>query len=494
MHEAISFGLIVLGIAVTGMLAVLSSRLSDLLRVPAPAIFLVCAAVAAHLSDGLHRLPHQTVERTVSVALIVILFDGGLHIGRGRISAALVPVLSVGVLGTFLTAAAVAVLTHLVIGAGWWASALVGTAVAPTDPAMVFSVLGKREILGRSGTVLEGESGANDPVGIALMVALVAAGEISTSALASTAVTFLLQMAVGAVAGVLGGQALLWSMRRIALPSEGLYPLRVFAGAGIVFGLATVAHGSGFLAVFVAGLLIGDEGAPYKREIERFHAALASLGEIVAFVVLGLTVDLGVLSRLDVWLPGLALAALLALVVRPFLVGLLLVPVAMSRQEKAFVLWAGLKGAVPILLGTLLLGAGVPEAPRLYGIVVVIVVFSVVVQGGLVPPVAAVLHVAMRTVEPEPWALGLRLRDEPRGVRHYRVAPGSVADGATVENLPVSADNVWISVVSRDGALVPVRRSTALHAGDEVIVLADADPALDDLFTRDARDARPATE
>ncbi|HYT27062.1 MAG TPA: cation:proton antiporter, partial [Actinomycetota bacterium] len=261
-------------------------------------------------------------------------------------------------------------------------------------------------------------------------------------------------------------------------PSEALYPLRVLAGALVVYGAATIAHGSGFLAVFVAGILAGDARAPYKGEIERFHAALASLAEIVAFIVLGLTVGLYTLPRSGAWLIGLTLAVLLTVVVRPLLLGLLLLPVRLARGERLFVLWAGLKGAVPVLLGTFVITAGVPDAPRIYSVIVVVVAFSVIVQGGLVPAVATRLGVPMRAIEPEPWSLGVRFRHEPRGLRRHVVAPGSPADGCTIGDLALGED-VWISLVIRDGQLVPVRSSTPLRAGDEVVALADPERAPD---------------
>jgi potassium/hydrogen antiporter len=236
--------------------------------------------------------------------------------------------------------------------------------------------------------------------------------------------------------------------------------------------------------VFIAGILTGDARAPYKGEIERFHAALASLAEIVAFMVLGLTIGLHTLPDAGAWAIGLTLAVLLTVVVRPLLVGLLLLPVRLTRGERLFVLWAGLKGAVPILLGSFLLSAGVPDARRLYAIVVVVVVFSVVVQGGLVPAVAARLGVPMRTVEPEPWSLGVRFRREPRGLRRHVVAAGSPADGRRVGDLDVGED-VWISFVIRDDQLVPVSGSTTLRAGDEILALTDPErgPDLAPIFT-----------
>jgi cell volume regulation protein A len=392
-EDAQGFGLLVLLIAAVGLVALLSDRLSERLHLPTPALFLAVAAIAAQVFPNLAAPPHVTVERLVTLALVIILFDGGMHIGWRRLRAAALPIASAGVVGTFLTTAAVAGFAHVAFGLDWYPALLVGTAVAPTDPAVVFSVLGKRQLAGRSGTILEGESGANDPVGIALMASLIAAGGIDAGAVGEVAVEFALQMLVGGAVGVVGGRALLWFMRRVPLPNEGLYPLRTLAGAMLLFGLATVGHGSGFLAVFVAGILIGDGDAPYKREIRRFHSSLASLGEIVAFVVLGLTVDLEVLSHSDVWVPGLLIALALGLVIRPMVVGLCLLRVELARPERAFVLFAGLKGAVPLLLGSILLTADVTDAPRLYGIVVVVVEFSVVVQGGLVPTLVNLLRI-----------------------------------------------------------------------------------------------------
>src|SRR5439155_13239127 len=285
--------------------------------------------------------------------------------------------------------------------------------------------------------------------------------------LAAVAGGFALQMVVGAAVGVVGAVAMLWWMRRVPLPSGALSRLRVLAMALAIYGLATVAHGSGFLAVFVAGILIGDQRAPYKREIERFHSSLASLAEIVAFVLLGLTVRLRDLPGNGALLIGLALAALLAFVVRPLAVGPLLLPVKLTAGERTLVVWSGLKGAVPILLGAFILSANASRAYFLYQVIFVVVAFSVVVQGGLLPVMAHRLGVTLRTVEPGPWSLGVRLRHEPHGVRRYRVARGSAADGALLADLALGED-AWVSMVIRRGGLVAPGADTALEAGDEV--------------------------
>lgn len=475
MTDAESFAVIVLLAGAVGLVAVLSNRLTEWLRIPSPALVLVGAAVAVKVIPALHAPPRQAVEEVVTVALVCILFDGGMHIGWSRFRSAAAPIAVVGVLGTFLTVAAGALLAHLAFGLAWYAAVLVATAVAPTDPAVVFSVLGRREISGRSGIILEGESGANDPVGIALMASLIAAGGLSAGAFAKVGGEFLLQMGVGAAVGVAGGAALLWFTRRVPLPSEGLYPLRTLACALMLFGAATLAHGSGFLAVFAAGIVLGDARAPYKREIKRFHSALASLAEIVAFVALGLTIDLDVIFRADVWIPGLILGAALAFVIRPVLVGLCLIPARLPANERSFVLFAGLKGAVPILLGTFLFSAHLPGADRLFGIVDVVVVFSVVVQGSLTPAAARLLHVRMRSVDPEPWALGVRLQGEPSGVHRLTIRAGSPADGRTIDELAGFPGDAWVSFVVRDGHLVPITGDSTLQAGDDVLVLADAE-------------------
>ena len=407
MHNAHSFGLVIGAVAVVLGAAVFSNRISGVLRLPAPAIFLVAAAIASDLVPSLGRMSIVTVQQIVTVALVIILFDGGMHIGWARFRANAGAITWIGVAGTALTTGALGLLAHLVFGLSWRDGFLIGTALAPTDPVVVFSVLSGRQVEGRSGILLEGESGANDPVGIALMAALLMAGGGSgLSAVGQGVLEFGLEMVVGALVGFLGGRALLWVVRRTTLPAAPLYSLRVLAGAGVLFGLATLAHGSGFLAVFVAGILLGDEDAPYKVDVERFHATLASLGEITAFVVLGLTVRLGSLGDGHAWQIGLGLAVLLALVVRPVLVGLAIAPISLRRPERIFLLWSGLKGAVPILLATFVLHdqqthGHAANGVRLYDIVVVVVTFSVVVQGGLVPTVARWVGLSLESPEPE---------------------------------------------------------------------------------------------
>jgi potassium/hydrogen antiporter len=472
MSGEIQFGLIVLVIGLATTAAVLSNRLSARLRVPAPAFFLIAAVITAQLWPRAAALPVRSVAFVVTVALAIILFDGGMHIGRRRFRTAAGAIVWIGTAGTLVTAAGTAVAARFVTGMSWHLALLVGTAVAATDPAVVFSVFGRREIAGRTGVLLEGESGANDPVGIALLSALLVAHGSAASVAWHVAAGFAQQMAVGVAVGLGGGLALLAFMRRVPLPSEGLYSPRVLSGVLVIFGAATVARGSGFLAVLVAGILIGDEPAPYKQEIQRFHSSLASLAEIVAFAMLGLTMRLSDLAHASVWADGLALAALLAFVIRPVLVGLVSLPVRLSAQERTFFLWTGLKGAVPILLGMAIADSGTAGAARAYQVIFVIVGFSVIVQGGSVPTLARRLRIPLRSIEPEPWSLGVRFSQEPEGLHRYHVTPGAAADGSTIADLPCG-EGAWVSLVVRNGTLLPVAGATTLQAGDDVLILAD---------------------
>jgi cell volume regulation protein A len=400
MHELTHFGLTVLVVATALAAALLGSKVSARLSVPSAALFLVAAAIASDVFPSL-ELSTRTVERLATLALIVILFDGGASIGWRRFRVAAAPIVSLGILGTFATAGLVTLFAHWALGFSWILAGLVGAAVSPTDPAVMFSVLGDREIGGRTGTILEGESGANDPVGIALMLGMI---ELATHADATFWVVvrvFSEQMAIGLAIGIAGGLAEGQLMRRVSLPSSGLYTVRTLAGAGIVFGLATVAHGSGFLAVFVAGLVVGDVRAPFKSEIELFQDALSTLAEVVVFVALGLTITISAVDA-SRWGQGLALAAFLALVARPLVVGGLLLPVRLRGGERLFVVWGGLKGAVPILLATFALQQHVHDAQRLYEIVFVVVLVSVVIQGASIPFAARSFGVEMRRLVPTP--------------------------------------------------------------------------------------------
>ena len=395
MEELNTFGAIVLVVAGGLLLALLATKLNERFPVPDPAVFLVLAAVASDVFPELsERLSIRDVERIGVVALIVILFNGGTLVGWRRFRAAAVPIFTLGVLGTFATAAVIAVAAHVLFDFSWTVAGVLGAALAPTDPAVMFSVLGHKEIGGRAGTILEGESGVNDPVGIALMIGMIELAQDADASFWVVVQEFSLEMSIGLAFGLLGAAALR-PLLRFALPNPALYPLRALAAAGVIYGAAAAAHGSGFLAVFVAGVALGDADVPLRDAIERFHTSLASLAEVVVFVGLGITIDVTDLLSSRRLVEGLVLAVILALVARPLAVGPLLLPTHLRANERLFVIWSGLRGAVPILLAAFALVAGIADADRVYDIVFVVVAFSVIVQGSSVPWVANRLGVPM---------------------------------------------------------------------------------------------------
>ena len=391
MDELADFGALVLVVSAGFAAALVAHKLSERFPIPAPAFFLLAAAITPAVIADI-----RVVERIGVVALILILFDGGMHVGWRRFRKAWAPITALGVVGTALTGGVMAVFAHYLFGFDWTTAGILGAALAPTDPAVMFSILGNKQIAGRSGTILEGESGVNDPVGIALMIGILEFATSDEGVVSSIATEFLVEMSVGLVVGLGGAVLLVPFMRRVSLPGEGLYMLRALAAAGVIYGLASVAHGSGFLAVFVAGIVLGDVDVPFKAEIRRFHIAMASLAEIVMFVALGLTVNFADLTDDRVWLDGLLLALLLAFVARPIAVAPLLLPTQLRPGERIFVAWGGLKGAVPILLAAFAILADVDNAERVYEIVFVVVLFSVVVQGSSLALAARRLGVRMR--------------------------------------------------------------------------------------------------
>jgi potassium/hydrogen antiporter len=291
---------------------------------------------------------------------------------------------------------------------------------------------------------------------------MIGALEFATSDSASfwpIAFEFLSELAVGLALGVVGAIALRESIRRIDLTNETLYPILALAFAGVLYGVTGLAHGSGFLAVFVAGVLFGDLRAPYKGEVERFHKSLANLAEITMFAVLGLTISLGGFTKNHVWLDGLLLAVVLAFVARPVTVGLLTLPMRFRWGERLFVMWGGLRGAVPILLGTLALLEGIEDGERVYDIIFVVVAFSVLVQGTSIPYVAPRLGIGMRDID-------------PGGTVRLTVSPGAAAAGRTLRELPLG-ERTWVRSIGRDGDAVPAGGRTTLAAGDELELVLD---------------------
>jgi potassium/hydrogen antiporter len=470
--EITDFGAIVLAVSIALFVALISMRLAHRVSLPYAGLILVAAALIAASSDSLQTaLSVGDVQNIAVVALIVILFEGGLHIGAARFRRSLRPILALGVVGTFVTAGLVALAARYLLGFSWIEAGLLGAAIAPTDPAVTFSVFSGSEIRGRSGTILQGEAGMNDPVGIALMIGLIELAEEPDGSFWIVVREFVVEMSVGLAIGVAGALLALPVLRRVRLTGLALYPIRMLAVAGLVYGVATVAHGSGFLAVFVAGVLVGDQSVLRKGEIESFLSSTGVLAEIAVFIALGLTITEADLDA-DTWVDGLVLALILAFLARPLAVLPLLLPERLTRGERLFVAWGGLKGAVPILLGALALLAGVEGASSLYGIVFIVVLFSVFVQGSSVPYVARRLRLPFR-----------RIDHDLAEVREFVVGERSFANGKRIRELPLG-EYASLGVLIRDGKPHSVDDRVVLRSGDRVHVYAQPEDgaALERIF------------
>lgn len=263
MTELSEFSAIVLFVSAGLFVAVLSMRVADRISLPSAAVFLLASGLlAASINTLGDAVSIQVVERIGVVALIVILLEGGMHVGLGRFRRAASPIVALGIVGTLATAGVITLAGHYLLGLSWIISGLIGAAIAPTDPAVTFSVLGDRQIRGRSGTILEGEAGVNDPVAIALMIGLVELATEDDGSFAIVVEEFAIEMAVGLAVGIAGALILLPTMRRIRLTSPTLHPILMLGGAGIVYGAAGVAHGSGFLAVLSPGSCLATPRSP----------------------------------------------------------------------------------------------------------------------------------------------------------------------------------------------------------------------------------------
>jgi potassium/hydrogen antiporter len=462
------------------LVSILASKASGRSGVPALLLFLAVGMLAG--SEGLGGIAFDDagLARAVGVvALALILYSGGLDTRWESIR----PVLGRGVLlataGTLVTAGLVGGLVLLVTDLPALQALLLGAVVSSTDAAAVFSVLRARKV-GLPGPVrslLELESGSNDPMAVFLTVSLITLITTGSGSAPSLAASFALQMGLGLALGYGLGRAMRWVLDHIALDHDGLYPVLSLTLVLLTFAATQYAGGSGFLAVYVAGLVMAGRAYLHKRSLTRFHDGLAWLAQIAMFLTLGLLVFP---SRM---VPLLGVAALvtafLTLVARPLAVYAALLRSRFSLRERTLIGWAGLRGAVPIILATFPLVAGVPGGETLFNIVFVVVLASTLVQGTTIPAVARGLGLEGPAYEAEPVWAGEPVR---RDLAEFRVPADSPLVGRQVAQagLPGGADAV---LLRRYDTYVLVRGSTRLRRDDVLLLLTD-DPALRELEAR----------
>ncbi len=463
-------------LAIAGLLmgsSVLFSRASNRIGVPIVLLFLCIGMLAG--SEGVGGIAFEDYGfafRLGTLALALILFDGGLNTPMAALRRTWAPAGMLATVGVALTAGLIALPAHW-WGLSWPQALVLGAVVSSTDAASVFSVLrgSGLQLKRRVGTTLELESGLNDPVAVILTVTLTAnlfaPGSVTPGrVLFEVARELLIGGAFGVGVG-LGGR---WLLRRFPLPTGGLYPALTLAFALLAYGMPTLVHGSGFLAVYLAGMVLGNGPLPYHNGLLRVHDALAWLAQIGMFLILGLLVFPS--GLLEVAGTGLALAILLAVVARPVVVALCLAPFQYPKREVAYIGWVGLRGAVPIVLATYPVLVGAPGADRIFHVVFFIVVANALVPGATVAWVTRRLGL-QKAEAPAPQAvLAIESRLPLEGeLMSFYVDEALVVMGATLRDLDFP-EGSSVTLIVRGNRLIPPRGSTVLQAGDHVYVLA----------------------
>ena len=456
--------------------AIAASKLSARAGLPVLVLFVAVGMLAGSEGPGGLAFENYPLAHGVgTLALVLILFDGGLRTSTAAFREAAGPATLLATVGVAVTSAVTGLAAAWSLGLGLLEGLLLGSIVGSTDAAAVFSVLRSKGVRlhPRLASVLEVESGANDPMAVFLTVCLAEILVGRREPGLGLAGFFLQQMVLGAVAGGAVGWGATRLVNRIRLGTGGLYPVLTGAVALLAYGVSAAVGGSGFLAVYLAGIVLGNRRLFSRNGILLFHDGLAWLSQIVMFVLLGL---LAFPSRVfGAAGEGLLVAAALMLVARPAAVILCLMPLRYAWREGAFVSWVGLRGAVPVVLATIPLLLGVPGGTRLFDIVFFVVLVSATLQGWTVPLAARLLGLQAPPVPESPVTLEITsLQEVASDIVAVTVAPSSAAAGRLVRELELP-ESIVIAMLVRDGKVVPTRGSTRLEAGDHVFLVLESE-------------------
>jgi cell volume regulation protein A len=402
--------LLIAGTLLAGGIAV--SQVGDRLRVPG--LVLVIGLGMALGSDGLGLIHFDDYELAKSVgvvALAAILFEGGLAAGFPEIRPVLRPALALALVGTTLTAIFAGLAASWLLDLSLLEGLLLGSILAATDGAAIFAILRGSTLRRRVARTLEGEAGLNDPVAVLLVIGFSAWITTDGYGLADMVLEFVIELSVGAVAGLAVGAAGVWLLRRLSLSSGGMYPVASMALAAIAFGVGDVLHGSGFLSVYLAGLVLGSAPLAEREAMETFHDGLAWVAQLVMFLTLGLLVFPDALG--PVAIQGTVLALIAAVVARPLAALIATTGAGFDLRERAVLGWAGLRGAVPVVLATFPVLEGVPRSEEFFAIAFFAVLVSTVLQGTTFEALARRLGVTTgeaalpqtQTIPPPPSAI-----------------------------------------------------------------------------------------
>lgn len=452
----------------------LLSKTSSRFGVPSLLLFLFLGMIAG--SEGLLGIEFDDFElasRVGVIALAFILFSGGFSTRWSDVRSVLGAGITLASLGVILSAGILGVSAAFLLGFDLEYGLLLGAIIASTDAAAVFSILRSKGLglQGRLRPLLELESGSNDPAAVFLTVAVITVITGDGPGAAGLLGNFVVQMAVGAVAGWLLGRVAVWILNEVRLDYDGLYPPMTIAFVILIFEGVTWVGGSGFLAAYVAGLVFANSELLHKRSLSHFFDAIAWLMQITMFVLLGLLVfpsNLGAVA-----LDGVVVAALLTLVARPIAVGLTALPFRLPWRHLAMISWVGLRGATPVILATFPVVEGIEGAERIFDIVFFVVLISVAVQGSTIPFVARLLGVSESAPGRQGYWIEAALEGDSGHDLHELVVPdGSAAAGVPILGLHLPEDSL-IVLIQRGGEVVVPQGRTELIAGDRLLVMAD---------------------
>jgi cell volume regulation protein A len=456
-------------------------------RIRLPGLLLFLAVGMAIGSDGTDWIDFSDYElaRTIGVvALALILFEGGLSAGFDEIKPVLRSSLSLAILGTLGTCVICGFAAAWLFNFSTLEGLLLGAIISSTDGAAIFALLRESTLRRRLARTLEGEAGFNDPVAVLLVVGFIEWTQQDDYGVLDMALLFVREMGIGAAVGLAVGWLGVYALRSTRLASPGLYPVATLSTAGLAFGGAATLHGSGFLAAYLAGLVLGSGRIPAKQTVTVFHQGLAWVAQIAMFLALGLLVFPSQLG--DVWLKGTALALILVLVARPLPA---IVSTAFERfttGERLVLGWAGLRGAVPVVLATFPVIEDVPHSREFFNIVFFAVVVSTLLQGSTVEWLARRLGVTTsEPALPRPLVETGTVRRLGAEIVEYPVDTDDAIVGQLVRELGLPRDALLSVIVRGEEALLP-RGSTRIEAADRLHVMVREEVAedMDDLLER----------
>ncbi len=454
------------------LIGILSSKISMRMGLPVLLLFLLVGMLAG--VEGIGRIDFENFEvahAIGTVALAAILFDGGLHTPMSSIRLAWKPSLLLATFGVLITAGVTGVAASYILGIPLLDGLLLGSIVGSTDAAAVFSVLRSQglRLYERVSATLEIESGSNDPMAIFLTIGLIEVllGRMNFGP--ELLKLFVLQMVVGAAVGLAFGWLAVRFVNRISLDSAGLYPVLTGACGLIVYGLAVLLGGSGYLAIYLFGIMLGNSQMIFQRGSQFFHSAVAWIGQISMFVVLGLLCTPSEVFAVSG--QGLLISAVLIFVARPLAVVPLLLPFGFSAKEHFFISWVGLKGAVPIILATFPPLFGLPEGILIFNVVFFVVLVSAIAQGWPLPMLANRLGLQSSRRAEVPVSLEIvSIKDVDAAIVEYTIEEGSRAAGKKLRHLALP-DGVVVALISRGTSLIPPRGSTTVRPGDHIFTV-----------------------